>query len=50
MRFDVTKVVTKDEYELAANILNEINKFLYQKKADLPNEYISEFHELQPKL
>jgi len=44
MRFDVTKVVTKDEYELAANILNEINKFLYQKKSNLPNEYISEFH------
>ena len=45
MRFDVTKVAAKDEYELAANILNEINKFLYQKKSNLPNEYISEFHQ-----
>jgi hypothetical protein len=33
-----------DEYELAANILNEINKYFYQKKFALPSEYISEFH------
>lgn len=45
MKFDTTKVVGKDEYELTANILNEINKFLYQKKYNLPNEYISEFHQ-----
>ncbi len=34
----------KDEYELAANILGEINKFLYQKNVKLEDEYISEFH------
>jgi hypothetical protein len=33
-----------DEFELAADILNEINRFLYQKKETLPSEYISEFH------
>lgn len=44
-KFEVEKFKAEDEYELAANILNEINKFLYQKKATLPPEYISEFHE-----
>src|SRR4030042_4710093 len=44
MRFEAGKFKGKDEYELAANILNEINKYLYQKKATLPPEYISEFH------
>lgn len=44
MGFDAQKIVAKDEYELVANILNEINKFLYQKKSNLPDEYISEFH------
>lgn len=33
-----------DEYELAANILGEINKFLYQTHVGLDKEYISEFH------
>ena len=33
-----------DEYELAAKIIYEINKFLYQKNAELDDEYISEFH------
>jgi len=44
VRIAVEKVSGEDEYKLAANILNEINKFLYQKKATLPSEYISEFH------
>ena len=44
VRFEVEKFKGEDEYELAADILNEINKFLYQKKATLPAEYISEFH------
>jgi len=34
----------KDEHELAAKVLHEINKFLYQKHATLDKEYISEFH------
>ncbi len=34
----------EDEYKLAANILNEINSFFYQKKLSLPSSYISEFH------
>lgn len=42
--FETEKFKGKNEYELAANILNEVNKFLYQKKATLPSEYISEFH------
>ena len=45
IRLDVEKFKDEDEYELAANILDEINKFLYQKKATLPSEYVSEFHE-----
>jgi len=44
VKFEVEKFKGADEYELAASILNEINKFLYQKKATLPSEYISEFH------
>jgi len=44
VKFEVEKFKGEDEYELAANILSEINKFLYQKKAALPPEYISEFH------
>ena len=43
--FDTSKFKGGDEYELAAVILNEINRFLYQKRAGLPSEYISEFHE-----
>lgn len=35
---------TKDEFELAARVLNEINNFLYQKKTSLEDEFISEFH------
>ena len=42
VRLDLGKFQGEDE--LAANILNEINKYLYQKKATLPSEYISEFH------
>lgn len=42
--FSIENFKGEDEYELAANILNEINKFLYQKKTTLPPEYISEFH------
>jgi len=44
VRFDTKKFKGEDEYELAANVLNEINRFLYQKKTTLPSEYISEFH------
>jgi len=44
VRFDAEKFIGENEYELAANILSEVNKFLYQKKATLPSEYISEFH------
>lgn len=44
LKFEVEKFGGSNEYELAANILNEISKFLYQKKATLPSEYISEFH------
>ena len=33
-----------DEHELAAKILNEINRFLYQTNSALDREYISEFH------
>jgi len=45
LNFKVGGFAGEDEYELAANILNEINSFLYQKKAALPAEYISGFHE-----
>ena len=44
IKFDAAMFRGEDEYELAANVLNEINRFLYQKKATLPSEYISEFH------
>jgi hypothetical protein len=44
LRFEPEKFKGTDEYELAAKILNGINKFFYQKKATLPPEYISEFH------
>jgi len=44
LSFDDIKKKIKDEYELAAYILNEINKFLYQKHIKLEGEYISEFH------
>ncbi|MBM3141768.1 MAG: hypothetical protein FJ005_01790 [Chloroflexi bacterium] len=44
IRFKIGEFEGEDEYKLAANILNEINSFLYQKKAILPSEYISEFH------
>jgi len=33
-----------DEYEIAAYILSDVNKFLYQSHVDLDDEYISEFH------
>ncbi|MCK4791662.1 MAG: hypothetical protein KAV87_48470 [Desulfobacteraceae bacterium] len=41
---DELKVSIQDEYEIAAKVLNEINKFLYQRHATLEKEYISEFH------
>lgn len=44
LRFDDANLKGIDEYALAANVLNEINKFLYQKKTNLPPEYICEFH------
>ena len=34
----------KDEFEVAARILNEVNAFFYQQKQDIPEEYMSEFH------
>lgn len=34
----------QDEHEIAARVLHEINKFLYQRHATLEKEYISEFH------
>ncbi len=43
--FNADMFKSVDQYELAANILNEINKFFYQRKMSLPKEYISEFHE-----
>jgi hypothetical protein len=42
--FDAAMFKGEDEYELAASVLNEINRYLYQKKATLPSQYISEFH------
>jgi len=44
VRFEVGRFEGEDEYELAANILNEISKFLYQKRTTLPSKYVSEFH------
>jgi len=34
----------RDEHEIAARLLHEINKFLYQRHTTLEKEYISEFH------
>ncbi|MDH7482901.1 MAG: hypothetical protein QHH26_13135 [Armatimonadota bacterium] len=44
IEFNLGKFEGQDEYELAAKILNEINKFFYQRKEALPSSYISEFH------
>jgi hypothetical protein len=44
LKFEAEKFKGDDEYILVANILNEINNFIYQKKTSLPPEYISEFH------
>lgn len=44
IEFDYDKMNGEDEYQLAANILNEINIYFYQKKTTLPSSYISEFH------
>ena len=41
---DELKGRIQDEYEIAARVLREINKFLYQRHAALEKEYISEFH------
>ncbi len=34
----------EDEFEIAASVLHEINKFLYQKNSSLDGDYLSEFH------
>ena len=44
LKFESQRFQGEDEYRLAASILAEINKFLYQQKMTLPSEYISEFH------
>jgi hypothetical protein len=44
LKFESQRFQGEDEYGLAASILAEINKFLYQRKVALPSEYISEFH------
>lgn len=44
VKFEPEKFGGENEYELTATILNEINKYFYQKKTTLPSEYISEFH------
>ncbi|MFH1421754.1 MAG: hypothetical protein ABIH42_03445 [Planctomycetota bacterium] len=44
MNFKTEKLHGNNEHELAANVLTEINIYLYQKKETLPSEYISEFH------
>jgi hypothetical protein len=41
---NIPEIKASDESEVAANILNEINSFLYQQKKGLPSKYISEFH------
>ena len=35
----------KNEYEIAAKVLNEVNRFFYQKNKKLEKNYISEFHQ-----
>jgi hypothetical protein len=44
LTFEFERFGGEDEYELAASILDQINKFLYQKRTALPADYISEFH------
>jgi len=44
LQLQVGRIEGEEEYEVAADILAAINEFLYQKKATLPPEYISEFH------
>ena len=44
LKFESQRFQGEDEYGLAASILAEINKFLYQRKVALPSEYVSEFH------
>lgn len=44
LSFHVRELEGESEYELAAHVLDEVNKFFYQKKQALPAEYISEFH------
>jgi len=41
---DQLKKRIQDEYEVAAKVLYEINKFVYQRHATLDKAYISEFH------
>ena len=45
VKLDIAKISAKDEYELAAKVLDEINKFLYQKEQDISSDFISEFHQ-----
>jgi len=46
INLSVDDLITKieDEHEIAARVLYEINKFLYQRHATLEQDYISEFH------
>jgi len=44
MNFNSAMYTKDEEYELAANVLSDINTYLYQKKETLPSEHISEFH------
>jgi len=37
-------LVGKNEFEIAARILSEINRFFYQQNSTISGEYISEFH------
>jgi hypothetical protein len=41
---DDLKKNVSDESELAAHVLDEINKYFYQQHKNLDKKYISEFH------
>lgn len=36
LEFDSSKIDDEDEYRIAANVLSEVNQFLYQKKGQVP--------------
>jgi len=44
IKYDFKLENVKDEYELAAKVLNEVNVYFYQKNERIPKSYISEFH------